>query len=93
MPQLVCVGCHSFLKIKKNGVAVEELMPNHAEAWVPYKLWLADLYGCERCGIEVIAGFGAAPVAEHYMKDYAALVESWHPLVRVDDCMGIYGAS
>ena len=66
MPQLVCVGCQAFLRLKQAGVGVEELMPNHVGAYVPYKLWAADLYGCPRCRTEVLANFGAGPVAEHF---------------------------
>ena len=78
---MVCVLDGSFLKIKTNGVTVEELMPN-GKRWAPYKLWQADLYICERCGYEVVAGFGQRPIAEHYQADYPQLVERHQPFVR-----------
>lgn len=93
MPMMVCVQCHSFLKVKKNGVGVEELAPmgdRHSATWHPYKLWVADLYGCERCGIEVVAGFGVEPVAEHYKPDYPRWRQRFPPVASVDDCTGMY---
>lgn len=90
MPMMVCVGCGSFFKIKKNDVSVEELMPLKDGNWSSYKLWMADLYGCERCGVEVIAGFGHGPAAEHFQSGYAEIVQQLRPLVRVDDCSGAF---
>lgn len=60
-------GCGRFMRPKQNSVTVEELM----EDGRPYKLWDADLYECVECGVEVISGFGAGPLAEHYQPDYA----------------------
>jgi hypothetical protein len=64
--QLLC-GCGRFMTVKKNSVTVEELMEDGA----PYKLWDADLWACESCGVEIIAGFGARPIAEHWQPTYA----------------------
>ena len=90
MPMMACVGCGSFLKIKKNGVSVEELMPDGGGGWQPYKLWSADLYGCERCGVEVVAGFGHGPVAEHFQDCYQRMMTAVPPIVRVNDCPGTF---
>jgi hypothetical protein len=54
------------MRVKKNSVTVEELLEDGA----PYKLWDADVWECPDCGSEVIAGFGARPLAEHYQPDY-----------------------
>jgi hypothetical protein len=59
-------GCGRFMRPKKNSVTVEELM----EDGRPYKLWDADLWACPECGVEIIAGFGQGPIAEHYQPDY-----------------------
>lgn len=81
MPGPVCVGCRRFYRARRNGVRVLEQMPEHARAepgvgaeasWVPYRVWLADLYRCEGCGHEIIVGFGHAPIGEHYRPDFAA---------------------
>ena len=91
MPMMACLTCRTFLKIKKNGVALIEGMPSgRAGEWVDYKLWMGDLYGCESCGAEVIAGFGREPIAEHYQPTYAATREQFAPVARIDDCPGIY---
>jgi len=60
-------GCGRFMRVKRNSVTVEEL----CEDGSPYKLWDADLLECEECGVEVIAGFGRAPIAESYQPSYA----------------------
>jgi hypothetical protein len=54
------------MRVKKNSVTVEELLEDGA----PYKLWDADLWECPDCGVEVITGFGARPLAEHYQTEY-----------------------
>ena len=66
--QVLC-GCGRFMRVKRNSVTVEELL----ETGAPYKLWDADLWECVECGVAVIAGFGRAPLAEHYQESYARL--------------------
>jgi len=61
-------GCGRFMRVKKNSVTVEELLEDGS----PYKLWDADLFACESCGVEMIAGFGKRPISEHWHSDYAA---------------------
>jgi hypothetical protein len=56
------------MRVKKNSVTVEELLEDGS----PYKLWDADLWECVECGVEVISGFGARPIAEHWQLTYAA---------------------
>jgi len=46
----------------------------------PYKLWDADLFECEECGVEIIAGFAQRPLAEHYQPTYAAQRERLKPI-------------
>jgi hypothetical protein len=53
--------------VKQNSVTVEEQLEDGS----PYKLWDADLLECVECGVEIIAGFGAAPLAEHHQPTYA----------------------
>ena len=90
MPMVVCAGCGSFFKIKKNGVAVEELKPDGTGDWTAYKIWMGDLYGCERCGTEIIAGFGHGPVSEHFHAHYEEVRAQLNPMVRIDDCPGAF---
>jgi len=63
----VLCGCGRFMRPKKNSVTVEELLEDGS----PYKLWDADLWICEECGVEVITGFGQHPMAEHWQPTYA----------------------
>lgn len=95
MPMMVCVECQLFMKVKKNGVTWEEGMPrgdsDDGSGWGPYKLWKGDLYKCQSCGNEIIAGMGQGPIAEHYEPGYerAKLIHA-PVLMRVDDCPGAY---
>jgi len=85
---LACIQCKKFLRIVKNGVNIEEGMPNSRDEWGPYKLWKADLYECPECKVQLACGFGQGPIAEHFESDYAAMIEKYPPLIRVDDCGG-----
>ena len=62
----ILCGCGRFMRVKQNSVTVEELL----EDGQPYKLWDADLFECVECGVEIISGFGAHPMAEHYQANY-----------------------
>ena len=91
MPALACLQCRCFFRPKRNGVIVEEGMPQGDSdgPWVPYKLWVADLYECPNCGVQVIGGFGWHPIAEHFQENYNAMREANPPMVRIDDCGGM----
>jgi hypothetical protein len=60
------------MRAKQNGVTVEERLEDQS----PYKLWTADVWECVECGVEIIAGFGHAPLAEHWQPEYWSLRES-----------------
>jgi integrase len=49
----VLCGCGRFMRVKQNGVTVEEL----TETGTPYKLWDADLFECVECGVEIITAY------------------------------------
>jgi hypothetical protein len=91
---LPCPKCGRFFKVKTIGVTFEEGMPvtssSGAIRWEPYKLWAGDLYECEGCGAQVIAGVGQGPIAEHFQPDYAEKVTRHAPLCRVKDMTGPY---
>jgi hypothetical protein len=92
---MICVKCEKFMKCKENGVLYEEGMPTNyvdgePQEWSPYKLWYADLYKCDGCGVEIISGRGKGPIREHYEKDYLEFRDSHPPLVTVNDCPGPY---
>jgi hypothetical protein len=64
------------MRVKRNSVTVEELLEDGAA----YKLWSADLWECVECGVEIITGFGKAPLVEHWHIDYAAIRERMAPV-------------
>jgi len=36
----------------------------------PYKIYCADLWECPTCGHQLITGFGARAISEHYMAGF-----------------------
>jgi hypothetical protein len=91
MRGLACVKCAKFFRIKKNGVVLEEGRPldDKGKQWGPYKMWRVDLWECPGCGMQVTAGAGQNPTAEHYMVErYAEQREKHPPLLTVNDCGG-----
>ncbi len=63
----VCVRCQCELKPEKNGVGLLDMFD--APESKPYQLWDADLWKCPKCGIEIITGFGAGPLAIHFQEN------------------------
>jgi hypothetical protein len=64
----VLCGCGRFMRVTQNSVTVEELLEDGS----PYKLWDADRWTCPACGVEIVTGFGQAPLAEHWQPTYGA---------------------
>lgn len=80
---------------KRTGFPFVEALPivrgaapgtSEPEKWTGYKLWMGDLWECQGCGAEVIAGVGRSPIAEHYQPDFAATVERYGATVQINDC-------
>lgn len=69
----VCVKCETEMRPETNDTTVVEM------AWFgPYKVWLADVWKCPGCGVEIVAGFGARPVREdHYADDFARWLDEF----------------
>lgn len=65
----VLCSCGVFMRVKQNGVIVEELLEDGS----PYKLWSADLYECPNCAANIITGFANNPLAFNWQKEYAQL--------------------
>lgn len=65
MPLYACVKCNRNMTCKKNAVNVVETGDFGAVA-----VWFADLWICPTCSHEIIAGFGAKPVAVHYEEGF-----------------------
>lgn len=93
MPKPACVTCKRFYRPLKNGVVVNEQMPNggyspagteQEEAWSPYKIWHADLWVCEGCGHQLISGYGREPEAIKHQPHFAqSLTRVTH---TINDC-------
>lgn len=70
--KLVCVKCEVELKPSVNGTIVIETM-RFAE---PYKIWSADTWKCPGCDVEIVAGFGMNPIAEHFQSGFEDKLEA-----------------
>jgi hypothetical protein len=57
----MCATCGVEYCKEKSGVHVVEMA-----SFGVYKIWLADLHKCPKCGHVLIAGFGGNALAEHY---------------------------
>ena len=66
MPKLVCSSCQSELKPLNSGVKVFEYAGEKL-----HKIWCADEWHCPSCGLRVVSGFGASPLAVHYETTFA----------------------
>jgi hypothetical protein len=65
MAKLMHVKCGGWLRCKKNEVRVLD----------DSGVWDADLWACEKCGEEVITGFGRIPLIETHAEGFAAEAE------------------
>lgn len=88
--RLACVKCQRFFKIKRNGAVLEEGMPvGKPEVWKPYKLYMADLYECEKCGTQ-LAICAPRPAYEHFQEEYEVAKTAYRAANRllpmVEDC-------
>ena len=72
MPKQVCVKCEVEFKPEANGVVVAEMFRKNQKI---YKLWVADLWKCPICGVEIVAGFAQYRFAEHFQDDCEKIVE------------------
>jgi len=93
----VCVACRRFYRPERNGTYFIEAKPRPGmiappglEAphhWQPYKIWMGDLWKCQGCGHEIIAGTGQHPVAEDYKEYFDEMIERTDAdSIIVNDC-------
>ena len=68
--KLVCPSCQIEMRALECGVAAEAMTVDG-----PYQLYSVDLFACPKCRREVLGGFGASPIAEHFQTEYAQMVE------------------
>jgi hypothetical protein len=51
----------------------------------PWRIWMGDLFVCDRCGAEVIAGVGKNPIANHTQGSLEALKAAFASEFYVSD--------
>jgi hypothetical protein len=75
--RVLCVKCKVKLKNIRSGVHVVETFGTDSDD--PYRLWLADLYTCPKCGLEVVCGFAQHNYGEHYEATFAERLTNAEP--------------
>lgn len=89
----VCVKCALEMRPEKNDVRVEDM-----DGPLGFRLYSADLWKCEGCGTQVIAGFGSGPIVNAFQPGYAAerataqpkyLFQSWATIYDRDDARAV----
>lgn len=94
----ICAKCQLFFTPKRNGTVALEGMPHgpgsgepgtaSPESWLPYKLWMGNLWECRGCGAQVLTT-NSRHFSEHFMQEFSSLREHYEKLgllVRVNDC-------
>ena len=71
MGGFICVKCEVGFKTERNGVIVAELFQNDSAI---YRLWMADLFKCPKCGHEAILRFADKPFALRFSDDCQKIV-------------------
>jgi len=67
MAKAICVYCQTEFKIIKTGAYVIDMFLQPPQ---PYKIWSADVWGCPRCGKQIVQGFGSKPLYEHFEENF-----------------------
>ena len=70
MPAPVCVTCQVEFRVKRNDIAAELMAAERS-----YQVWSADLWECPSCHFQIVSGFGACPIFEHFQAGYIYSLE------------------
>jgi len=76
----VCVKCRVEFRPERNGVKVIDLFINNSQ---PYKIWDADMWKCPSCEVEIIVGFGRAPLYEHFQEGFGEFFSALKDKIEV----------
>jgi len=74
----VCKRCNCEMRPETNGVGLLDMFrPSDKPEPQPYELWDADLWKCEKCGFEIVGGFGDGPISAHYEDDFEVCIKNY----------------
>jgi hypothetical protein len=73
----VCVRCQMELRCKQNSVGALEMA-----SFGPAAIYDADLWACPMCGTEMLIGFGAKPISEHFKPDFHRVIDGYSRVVK-----------
>lgn len=70
-----CKTCGVLMECSKTG-AIVEIADGDGE---PYQVWSGDVFQCPSCHVEVVAQYGAKPIAERFTPGF----EGWRDRASV----------
>lgn len=92
----ICVPCERFMRAKKTGFYFIEGMPRegwdgeqgkNSAGWVPYKVWVGDLYECPDCSAQTVVGVSRNRLSEHFEPNFNEIIMSTGAAqLMVKDC-------
>jgi len=71
MKRPICVKCETQFQQIKTGIAVVDMFPK------PYQIWLADLFECPVCKVQIVSGFADSPLVRHSEADLKHWLQLW----------------
>lgn len=71
--KIVCAKCGNQMDVSEAGIYILE---TPSGALTPKKLWCADLWKCDACGVEVVAGFAQQPMATEHDVQFQQMLEN-----------------
>jgi hypothetical protein len=73
--------------MRKNGFYWVEMRPVGEEKWIPYKIWVSDLWECKKCGSQILCGHGIQPVSVQHETGFKDLIEKLRATqLEINDC-------
>ena len=74
MKRPICVKCETQFQQIKTGIAVVDMFSSPPK---PYQIWLADLFECPVCKVQIVSGFADRPLAHHFEADLKHWLQLW----------------
>ena len=74
MKRPICVKCETQFQQIKTGIAVVDMFSSPPE---PYQIWLADLFECPVCKVQIVSGFADRPLVQHFEADLKHWLQLW----------------
>jgi len=74
MKRPICIKCETEFQQIKTGIAVVDMFSLPPK---PYQIWLADLFECPVCKVQIVGGFADSPLVRHSEADLKHWLQLW----------------